>query len=161
MDALRDGLRAGSGRVGGTSRKRPFSRLAARAPRTLDRERYEPADSKNGHGPSGYNQQDAPVLFWTFLAAISFVALAGCVLIIAVGATRAPRRFSPRLLALLFFAVALPRLVDWVPVPIHRSVDIAVWCISTAVIVYFLYRSGPMLEDFIRRWLHDPMPREK
>ena len=91
------------------------------------------------------------MLVWTFITAIIVVSLAGWVLVIAAGARRAPRRFSPGLLALMFLALALPRLVDWLPVPTAPSVDVAAWCISFALMVYFLYQSGPMLVDFIRR----------
>lgn len=44
----------------------------------------------------------------------------------------------------------LPSLADWPPAPTAAPIDVAAWCISTALTVYFLNRSRPLLEAFIR-----------
>ena len=83
--------------------------------------------------------------FWIFLTALIIFVLAVAGGAIVLGAKRAPRKFSPVPFLLCCLAVfGLDRL------PVPSSASVALQYTGMALLVYFLYRSGPFLRDLVQ-----------
>ena len=83
---------------------------------------------------------------WLYLASFVVIVLAVCAGAIILGARKAPPGVPVGTLVLCLLAIFG---LDNLSVP--PSIDAVMDYVAMAVVLYFLYRSGPMLRDFVRR----------